>query len=157
MKKVYIIFITSIELIALTIYGCISHKMFGYPGYMVSIEGKNMSVRDIGIMEKTIKERDFAMVEERNKGERCDLYSKYISSNKQIKHSYIKIVVCYSKEESADRINNFKMLVINAWEGNDPSLKGKIDSIGDVLYAELKKTVGDNNIKIERNTTGPPF
>ena len=157
MKNQYVISIILITLITATIYGCISPKMFSYPGYMISIEIKNISTRNIGIIEKIIKDIKFKKVEERNKLERCDLYSMNIGLDNQLKHPYIRAVVCYSKGESAYIVNDFRILIINAWEGNAPSLKGKIDSIGDFLIAELKNTVGDNNIIIERKTTGPPF
>jgi len=157
LKKPYIISIIFLSLITATVCGCISSKMFSYPGYMISIEIKNISTRNVGIMEKIIKEIGFNIVEERNKTERCDLYSMKIGLDNQLKHPYIRTVVCYSKGESADIVNDFRILIINAWEGNAPLLKEKIDSIGDFLLVELKNTVGDNNIIIERKTTGPPF
>jgi len=124
---------------------------------MINLEGNKISAGNIRQMEEIIKEKGFAMIGERNGNERCDLYSKNVVLGEQIRHPYIRLSVCYSKKSDVDMINDFRMLIINAWEGNSPLLKEEIDRVGDVLFTELKKTVSDNTIKIERNTTAPPF
>ena len=137
--------------------GCLFPVMWSKPGYIISIEVQKTNKKAASSLEDALKELSFDMLEERRKGERCDLYSRRVVVDKRIEHPYVRTVVCYSADQESDQLNDFRILIYNDWDGQDSQLKKEIDKVADILIAELKKLVGEENIKVERKATSPPF
>ena len=155
MKKPY-----SIGMILLLfglLHGCLFPAMWSNPGYMISIEIQKVNKKDAVLVESVLREHNFNVSKQHVTGERCVWYKKEIHINGQIEYPYIKAAVCFDEIPGQDITKDFRILIMNEWQGKAPQLKHEIDSIADILIAELKKLVGEENIKVERKATGPPF
>jgi len=144
-------------LIFMILHGCFFPVMWSTPGYMVSIESQKVNKKDAAVIEGVLSEHDFNAAAKRVTDERCVWYKKDIAAGKQIDHPYVKVGVCYDDGPGKDIVKDFRILVMNAWEGRNAQLKQEIDSIADILITELKKLVRAENIAVRRKTTGPPF
>lgn len=131
--------------------------MWSNPGYMVSIDVQEISKKDGHSVEAVIKAQNYITTGERFTNIRCVWYKKTIITDKLIEKPYVKTAVCFNEESDSDMAKDFSILIMNEWQGQYPQLKQEIDSIADILIAELKKLVGEENIKVERKATGPPF
>jgi len=155
LKKLYST--VSITLVFMMLHGCLFPVMWSNPGYMVSIEAKKIYKKDVVLFEDILKEHNFDTAVKRETSIICVWHKKDMSTGRQIKHPFVKTAVCYNEIPGTDMMKDFSFLIMNEWEGQDPELKHEIDSIANILIAELKKLVGEENIRVERKATGPPF
>jgi hypothetical protein len=65
------------------------------------------------------------------------------------------ITLSYLKD--APTVTRVNIVIYNHFIGGiSPKIKAEIDSIGDLIYAELVHNVGKEHVKIERKEWGPP-
>ena len=139
----------------LLLNGCIFPVMWGNPGYMIDIEAKKINRENVKKLEQSVRDQNYNLFTESNN--RCIQFSKVVTADKQIKHPYVGILICYDENKEFGQITEFGTLIINEWEGQRPEIKQEINRMGDLLYDELVKFVGEENLTIERKATGPPF
>ena len=153
-KKPYIKWV--ILLLCMILHGCLIPGIWSNPGYAANIKVQNIYKQDISLIETILAENNFKWAARPVGSKECDWYAKNIIGD-QLKHPLVEIGICFNTEDKADPIKYFKILIFNDFKGQDPQLKQEIDSIADILTAELKKLVGEENIKVERKATSPPF
>ena len=146
-----------ITLLFMMLQGCLFPVMWSNPGYMVSIEAQKIYKKDVVLFEDVLKEHNFNTSAKRGTSIICVWYKKDMSTGRRLEHPFVKTAVCYNEVPGTDMVKDFSFLIMNEWDGQDPELKQEIDSIADILIAELRKLVCTENITVERKATGPPF
>ena len=76
-------------------------------------------------------------------------------TNKQ--HEDILVMISFTKDESSNNANNFKVAIYNHFVGSIvPEIKNEIDELGDLVFKHLSNTLGADNVIISRKEWGPP-
>jgi hypothetical protein len=144
-------------LLFMMVHGCFFPVFWGNPGYMVTIEIQRIAGKDAIVVEKVLRNYDFKTLSPRLSGERCVWFRKEIPTSRQIEYPFVKAAVCFEGTDGQDVVKDFRILIMNEWQGKDAQLQREIDSTADILIAELLKLVGKENIAVTRKATGPPF
>jgi hypothetical protein len=146
-----------IAFLVMTLQGCPFPVMWSNPGYMVSIEIPKLNRKDVALAGSVLRDHSFNTVSSRVAGERCTWYKKEVLTSEQSDYPFVKAAVCFDETEGTDTVRDFRVLIMNEWQGKEPQLKQEIDSTADILIAELKKLSREEKITVERKATGPPF
>ena len=140
-------------------YGCIFPMMWGKPGYGISIDVPIIHKDTIDSVRNALIAEGFELKAEEDFNWKRDIsFRKYIATaSKQVDHPYINLTLSYEKGQTPEQMKSFSIGMGNEWEGQQPQMKQEIDKTADILIAVLRRFVGEEDIKVERKATGPPF
>lgn len=136
--------------------GCLLHSSIG-PGYAVDIkvaDNKTLTINDINFFDEIVTYCGFS-------NKRVTSSDKWECANFIRDSPQVQVGYCYDRVQhmpnSIQGIAHLKLVISNDWKGQEPTLKEKIDSFGDIFYKKLIDRFGKENVRIEKRRTSPPF
>lgn len=143
----------------LLLSGCLLTAMIGKPGYGIDIYVPIVHKDIIEFARNALMAEDFKLIDEKDYNWKREIrFKKYIAPTSERDYrNFIYLELSYEKGQTPELMASLRIGMGNAWVGQQPQFKQEMERLTNIIISVLGSSMGEEDIKIERSVTGPPF
>lgn len=137
-------------LLGVSLIGC------SKPGYLVKIDAEGIDHAVVNQLTRLVKGREFKAVTEGRNTDSTSFITEFWKNLSNENYDYISVKFFGTRLPDNSSLLRLRIKIENEVRGLEPSIRSRIDELGDIFYRDLSREVGKKKVTIQRETIRPP-